>query len=650
MPNPSDMIEHGASWAAIDAVLQTGGAGIRAIKGLLEKNIEAGANPYELINKISRGLEENGVNLEKIEDVSESVFSTLRKETELAEEIAANSQVKGQKLRDRKVEKKFWDDIKTEVPEEIEAPSLKSKLKDIEREKVSTEQLDQIAERAESSQDLGESVQSDIKRRVKAAKDEYKPRYDLVAEATTEMTPNANSVVRKAYDKFDKIRGTFRTTPEDYSKTLGIVENLMRDLGGIFEVSQNGTIKSLTATNPITFEKLMELGRRSGSLAKYGNINPAIRDIVKDVNQQIKSMIREELKPQPELYKMWTEAEKIFMEKAKTFDNPIIKKIRNPNFKTEDISKMIKKPSDLQKVKEAVSPQQYKEIQRELLEEMNGMKSDKAEKFYREMKRHLDEDSRKLADEIILSKKPIDKMTSMDKNKELERWVTNKINQPAKSRDLAGMWNDKAGNARIREAIKDNPNKKEIIEYLQNQKIQSASKKWVNDSGKLSAREIKDWLSNPQNRKAIEDVAGKDGLKFIDDVANFQKKSSQRLKVYNKLKDKPLKEFTPPSKRGDEIIEKFKTKVEKEKYPFATKAQDLWDNLGEGAKDIITLFGLFKFGVYKTLMGRKAAPILLRIAKNPRLRNVFRKAMDSKNSNPWVIYGLWKNLDIENED
>lgn len=650
VPDYSDVIEHGASWAALDAILQTGGAGWNAIKGALERNIKSGANGYEVLNKMSKELQENGVNLEKIDEFAEEAFQFLDREANAAEQRAANPDVRGRDLRDRKVEKKYWEEIEEKIPQEFEAPEIEIDPSELPRDPVAEESLDTLAERPQDSTELGEGVQKDVDRRVVAARNEYKPRYDLAAEDATGVHPNTNKVARNAWEKFEEIRGDFSTRPEDYDKTLGILESLMKDLGAQFERNEAGEITGLLFSNEIPMDKLMELGRRSGRMANYGNINPKIRDAVKTVNQDIKQLIRDNLKKErPEAYEMWKEAEKIYTKKAKIFDNPTVMKIRNEEFKAEDISKMIKKPSDLGKIKEAVSPEEFKKIQRELLGEMNEMSYDKAQKFYRELKRHMDGDARKLADEILLSKKPITKMSNADKNRELERWVTNKVNQPVPSAALNKLWDSKLGQQRIRNALKDNPNKDSIIEFLQNQKIQNSSKKWIKESGEFNYGEMKNWLSKKQNREAVRDVAGQDGVKFLDEVANFANKAKQREKIYETLAKKPLSQFKPP-KRGDEIIEQFKQKIKKADSPLVTKVEDLWNSIPKEDKDILTLFGMFKFGVYKALFLKKIIPHILNAAKHPRLRNSIRSAMETKSTNPWVLYSTWKGLGNELEE
>lgn len=649
VPDYGDVIEHGASWAAIDAILQGGGATARAIKGALEKNIKSGENAYEVLNKMSKELQEKGVDLEKIDEVSEEAFQILNREGRAAEERAANPDVRGRNLRDRKVKKEYWEEIEEKVPGETEAPEVKLEPNELPREAVTEESLDTVATRAEDKMELGENVKKDVNRRVKASKDEYKPRYELASEAAIGEHPDTNKVVRNIWDNFDRIKGDFRSVPEDYQKTLGVLENLMKDMGAQFEKNEAGEVVGLMFSEKIPLDKLMELGRRSGRMAKYGNVNPAIRDAVKAANQDIKQLIRDTLKDNPEAYKMWTEAEKIFQEKARIFDNPTVMKIRKEGFKPEDIGTMIKKPSDLQKVKEAVSPEQFAQIEREILAEMNDASYDKASKMFRELKRNMSEDSRKLADEILLSKKPAAKMSQGDKNKELERWVTNKVSQPVPSTALNKLWDSKLGNQRIRRSLQGNPNKEQIIEHLQNQKIQNASKRWIKESGQLDYGNLKEWLSKSQNRQAIREVAGQDGLKFMDELSRFSDKAKQKQKVYDLLQDKPLANFKPP-KRGDEIIQNLKKKITDTKYPLETKVKELWNSLSDETKTFIKLAGMFKFGVYKTLLGVKTAPMILEVAKSPRLRNAFRKAMDTKSTNPYVIYGLWKAIEPEEKE
>jgi len=649
VPDYSDVVEHGVTWGAIDAAIQLGGSSGRAIKSLLERNSAAGRNSYEILNKFSRALEKKGIDLNKIEDVAEEALSFFEEEAEKAEELASRPEVKSKNLRDKKVEELVFEKLEEKIPVEPKSPDLPEEKITEEAEQVTERELDTLTERAPDQQKLGSNTQKDVARRLRAVKAEYDAAYNIVSEASQELTPNANKIFRNNFTNYTRLARDLRTNPEDYQRTAGLIEDIFTDLGIIFERNADEQIIGWSGSNPVTMDQLMELGRRTGKLAKYGNTRPRVRDAIKNINHGIKRLIREELEDIPGGVEMWNEAEKLYENRIETFDNPTISKLREKKYKTEDVAKLLKTPTDLQRLKSATSPEQFKQIERELLSEMNDQSYDKAKKMYRELKRHMSEDSKKIADEILISKTPKGKLTPLDKKKKTEKWVADQISKPTKSKPLMDKWTSKKGNNEIRESLKGNPNEKEIIKYLEDRKLYESAGKWIKDTGEIDYSSFSKEMQDPLNRKAIESVAGKDGLSFADFLANNKKRRiGDKKKAFNTLKNQSLGKYRPPdakATRGDEIIQKFKRKVEKEKYPYITRSSELWDNLSSEVKTaLMVVFGVkAPFKAALSVLGGKK--FVLKILKNPVIRNATRELIMTKSTNPWILYGIMKSLD-----
>jgi len=134
----------------------------------------------------------------------------------------------------------------------------------------------------------------------------------------------------------------------------------------------------------------------------------------------------------------------------------------------------------------------------------------------------------------------------------------------------------------------------------------------------------------------------------MDSLSNRRRQIKTRAKVMEKIGNKPLKgQRIPDTMRGDEIVEKFKKKIQTEKYPYITKAEDLWGKLPDDAKSFMKLMFLVKAPVKYAISALGGKNFLIRTLKNPTLRNAARELLTTKSTNPYVIYGLAKKIGEE---
>jgi len=637
-----EIVQNGVTWALIDTLLMGGGKTASLLKGFFERGQKAGKNPYELLNKFTKNLIENKVNIEDIDAVSKEAIDYFGRNVAEAEANAVKPEFKSKSLREKKVDAEVFDTIESQLPKEPDVPVVKDRYRPENPTKITESELDVLVERSPSNQKLGNDIKKDISLQEKAARAEYEPAYELVKEATESVNPTTTNLIKSAESKRLKLGGRFKTKPADYDKTGQIIENIIEDLGGVRD--SNGNLIFEKGANQIPMSDLMELGKRTGQLAKYGDYKPSVRDAIKSLNQEIKKAIRESM-PDEDAKKMWEFAEGKFAEKSEIFNNSMISRIKSKNFNAEDVVKLIENPSDIQKIKKAISSEQYKSVERELLSKMNDASYDKSKKLFRELRQHVSEDSKKLAEEIILSKKPISKLTPKDKSQKLEKWVTDNLVKPTKSQSLLDSWLDPKMNQKIRKSLENNPNKKEIIDFLNKESAFRASKKIVNSEGVIDFQEFKKFVHNAGNRSILRSQVGEEGLKFLDSVAGSSDMLLKQKKIMSQLKNMPLKNFKVPSKRGDEIISKFADKISREKYPNITYVKDLMESLGDFPKGVLTSTGIYKFGPVKTAIAFGGWKFIEKIAKTPRLRNAFKKAMKTDTTNPYVLYSVWKGLE-----
>lgn len=710
LPNPEEMVEHAKSWATIGAVLNLPGYVGGAIKDYLQRNNLAGGNTYHLLRDASKDLIENNVNANKIDDVAENTLKFFEEQmgpykpvkppkteglTKEAEEaLGIPFEIEGRPsskdLRNSKISQEMFDRIEQDYPVPTDRPIVE-RTKGV-GEPVTEDTLDLISEKADSPKELGESVQDVVNEELGAIKEEYKPAYDLVEDYAGHHEAKTTNVANNTFRRMQKLKG-YSLTPQEYANTIRILEDVLDDVGAILERGENGVIEGLNGTHPIEVRRLLEANRRLGSIVKYDNIEPGVRDVLKKVRSEIKQTIKDTLEvADPDAFEMFNEAEKKFIEKSKRFSNRTVWKIRDPNFKGEDITSIIKKPSDLQRVKAAVSPEEFAKIERELLSEMNEMTSKRAEKFYRGIRKQMSDDARALADEILISKRPRAKLTPKEINQQYENMVTNELAKPGKSSKLINSWRDPVERVKIRRALKNNPNKDKIISYLQRNSTAETFKGVVGRDGVLNQDALKKVLKQPGTKEALRDLGGEEAVTFFEKLDSLSKKSKknaerfERLQEINEvkaseyskdklskiaeankaaaekkaareaktlfqLKSTPTKTVTGKgraakisydAKRGEEIINNVKDNIRKQKFPMMTKMKDIYEKLGPVGKTILGTVGLIKFPLAKVAAVVGGEKLLMHMAENPRLRNAIRKAMITRSSNPYEVYAAWK--------
>lgn len=416
-----NMIEHGTTWALLDAALK--GLGVPAkyvytkIRGLVGNAAKA-ANTTEVkvLNDLMSNLEESGVDLSDAEKTYKTAVSILKNPQEFKPSGKLN-----------KATPEFFNVIPesptTKLPEEMSPSALIEGLEKgadenlvtsfIENTKVPAQplietELEAFSPRAETENQLGINIQEDIQRQFEGAQQEYTPLYEEVQKAAETIQHSPRRSINVALELVKELN-SLKTRPEGYQKVINSVNDSLHDMG--YRVIEGEGKIRLTDLNgnevptsgrgsfsKVPLSKTMELGRRFNKIIDYDIIGASVKSKLKPLVREVKNDIRRALPPR--LQVDFNKAEEMYGRTAERFSNDRMFKIRGEE-RPEQIATLLSSPTDLKHLRDTLSPQQYRQVEREVLSQLESSTYDKAKSSLREVTSLLSEDAKRMAQEIL---------------------------------------------------------------------------------------------------------------------------------------------------------------------------------------------------------------------------------------------------------
>lgn len=703
MPSTEDVLANGATWAALDGALQLAGLGGRFAKSLLSKAKSLKKPPMSVLNDTINELKSQGVNFSEPDRVNAAALSILEKPQAKA--------TKELKLPDKKpltktesIARMELDNAISQGAKDLQGKKLTNKIEALSRDvvplsepyvpenlnaveiaeetgnKALEERISGISQRATTERELGQNVQNDIKSRLQEAKDSYQPAYQLAEEAaqTIHHVPvNTASTATSILKSIDSLK----TKPPGYARVISDLENVLTDAGFVIQRDANGAISEvISSTNP-SLNKTMELGRRLNEIINFDTIEKTAQDRLKPVVRAVKQDVRNALRKNTEALEMFENAEREFAESAQKFGRDSIKAIRSSEA-TEKVANIIKSPTALADIKAVVSQQQFAQIERELLEKMKGMTEDKAKTLYRELRPSLSTDAQSVAEEILESKLPREAPSRAEKiTKNIKDSIFNDLARSAETGErpstVLNLWKTKRGQQIIKDSLKDNPNKSEILKYLQDQSFYDFASTFVDVSGKVDYKKFNKLLKDPTTIENIRMVGGEEAVAFFKNIENLSKRIDSNVALMEKIPTKEqdkvgktllrrakernqklspehrvaieaLQESPKTAQKGTEILKGTKRANESaQKSTWQYKIDDYFKTLGVKPKLLFHLLGISHFGI-GSVAATGSYELLMKLAKSPRAREAFKRAASSR-TDPTAFFIALENLNQETE-
>lgn len=659
LPSSETFLEHGATWAVLDGALQAAGASGRFAKALLSKSKKVKKPEWKVINETINEMRKDGVDFTNPERVQAKALSLLEEGAQNNTSNVGRSESKA--LSERKVEQKFFDKLESQsipepyFPREFEAIEV---IDNVANEQVQAS-MEALSPRVSTQKQLGENIKEGVGSAMKAAEAEYAPAYQLAEEAaanTKTLVPQNTAKV--ATETLKAIQG-LKTKPEGYNQVTKALENTLEDAGFVINKDPSGQVDFAVSNQEVYPNKLMELARRLNKIIKYDSIDKSVQDRLKPVVQAIKKDIKTGLQETPGAVEMFEAAERDFGKSATKFGKDSIRRIRKLE-EGEKVAKLIRNPSTLADLKEILPEDRFKEVERELLEHMQSQNEDKARAFYREIRPSLNPEAQAIGEEILESKiprsDPSRKEALRSKTKEVVLNDLSKASVIGERPEAAlKLWKTKEGQQLIKESLKDNPNKKEVIDYLSNQSLKDMSSSIISPQGSINFKKLNEFLKDPASINNLKLVGGEEGVQFLKQLETLSNRAEKNLSIMEgrigKGGAKARAEVEDALERkGKERFRKIKEKEEsKSKDSLFYKMDDFLKDYGIKTKGLLGLIGIAKFGIPGVIETAAAYELIRRLIKSKPLQKAIRQAAGPR-TDPKYIVGAYEAINKAIQD
>jgi len=584
-PSTDTIIEQGTKWGLLDVGLRALGWSGRFAKGLYDVSVETGKPVIEVLENVVKEAGSNvkdiaqkalsfleGKSLKQIEAEAFEKLATKDISPQAVEERVQQAKID---LRERKVSQELMDRVGAEsqikfepyLPKEFEAEAI---AEEVLSEDL-TNRIESSAQRAPSELDLGKNIKGDIERTVETAKKETDALYDIAKQVEKESYPTLQKTADSIVEQINKLQGKgLKTKPEGYDKAAKQLRNVLTDLGYAIEQDASGNVVRAVENSRKPLSTVIDVKRRLNNIINYDLLETSANDFLKDPAFKLREEIRNGYGAKnSEARKAFEEAEKKFGEFAEKKGKKSIRNIRQSE-KPESIAKTIKTPSGLADVKEVVSPEQFAQVEREILEHIKGLNEQKAAEYYREIRPAMSTESKSLAEEIIQSKAP---KNSPNRKVAQREAIQNKAVEDIARATITGerpevalkLWKTTEGQQLIKNTLENNPNKAEVLKYLEEQSFKDFASSVVKPDGKVDFKSLNNLLADKATAANIRLVAGEEGYQFLKNLEQLSKRVEKNASIIEGKIDKGSareresirKEI---DKKGQERLKKTKQK------------------------------------------------------------------------------------------
>lgn len=689
IPSAEEVVEHGAEWAAIDLGLQgLGGAakGIGAagkfVSGLISRSNVTGLPKKEIVNNIANEIKKAGIELTQSEKVAETALELLQRPIEEAEiqagkqakliaedqikneikavkeEIITPKQLKNKKISEAPINSLLKEKQVLSEPYQPNFINLTSEAEALENT-VIRNRIESVGERAVSEEVLGDSIKENLESQLESQKSEYRPLYTQAEEAAELIHHIPTNTAREAGQRLVRI-SRLRTRPEGYPNVITKLENVLEDAGFTVQRNQSGVIEQIIQNNEVPVSDLIELGKRLNEIIDFEAVEPTVKDALRGVVRAVKQDIRIGLEAAPDALAAFELAEEAHANVARRF-SPLTKlrKIEAG----EKIAKMAESPSVLSDLQQTLSAQQMLQVEREMLEKISTQSHEKAEKTLREVGRHLSENNRNLAREIVEAKNPHNPSLRRNIIREgILEDVSNAFTTGQRPAKTLNLWKTSKGQRIVRESFRGSPNWPGVKNYLEQQSFNDMFSS-VLEKGRINPSKLNDFMSDPAIINDIRSQGGEEAVLFFKDltkkIKQIEKNSSILQKklpedLFTKVKDKT--EWRD-SEAGRAILKRMKSKD----YPAISKFESWKDwmkeTLGLKTQAAMTVFGAAKLGagaaatasvlgIPGTVVGMVGYRVMNKLLTSSSFRKAFKQAA-KHHIDPLKFILAWEQLGEE---
>lgn len=657
VPSQNEVLKHGFEWAALDAALRTvGGVGAFAI-GIAKQARKAKKPEFKIVNDVYTGLRNQGVDVGTDKRAGAKALSILEDMQATKKHSERNSIKTVDQLKFKNAEDSIGELAEPILPNAPKESLNVNSMVESSENAALRQRIDSVGQRFTTETELGQEVQSGISKAKEEAKAQYKPFYKQVEDQSRFITVNPKKTAKLGGDMIELME-EMKTNPAGYKSVVKTLEDTLHDVGYLVQRDKAGVIEDIIQTGDIPMNKLIELGRRLNEVVKYDALEWNVKDKLKSIVKAVKEDIRSGLKNADEdVLAAFELAEESFGINAEKFGRDSIKKIRGTQG-LEAIPKQVESATALNDLRDVLTPQQMKNVERDMLEKMNRMTESKAEDFLRKVKAGLSEESQSIADDIIRSKRPINKQSIQSRTERMHEAIDNDLitamntgKRPTKTLEL---WQNDRGQKLVKDALESNPQKKELVEYLQKQTLQDMAKSIIGKDGHIDPKKLTELMDNPAIRNNLRGLGGQEAVDFFEQLSKRSeslKKNAQELLSENLSKDQSILKkphgqneiIIPAEKSSGEKGAKILKRMAKKDYPLAVKIKEAMDLIGFNGKVALNLFTFMKFGFVKGALIPIFGNIVQKMATSNKVRKAFIEA-SKQHTDPLAFIAAIENL------
>jgi hypothetical protein len=499
---PLGQFATGGLFAATPLLLAKGKIGV-------EKGIELGKSLFkagEMPQGVPKFLEESGTK-KALADLELSSKNLLGRTAKISEEsISKFEDLAG------KVSKPAFEDVGTFRATDIEKDILKANEGRI---------LDTISPGANTEKQAWEGIQKYVEGNFEALKNTYSKLYDTVQSQARNIGVIPRETAEAASKIYTDLQESIVKAPEEGGVKKAL-EELVRTLQ---PMTEGGLVE-------IPLSQLMAGKRSINRLLQKSDIIPGPVDLLKPVSAAMKQDTLKALE-NTALRPVFEAAENQFAEAQRVFNNDAVKKLRKTQ-NAEEMGNFFNKPSNLEKLKEAISDNQVVQdfTDRMVVENIASKNKAFAKELANENKQFLSKKAQDGLDKIL---EYGDTLTSKGQ-KSLARG--NVLNDIQKAFDTGSrpdftlkMMRDPKGYGLVKDTLNRSPKGKRMFKALQRMTFEDMINSVVGKDKQIDFEKAKDILANPHMKTVLKESMGEEGLKFFEKLETYGKNITQNLQT-----------------------------------------------------------------------------------------------------------------------
>lgn len=270
---------------------------------------------------------------------------------------------------------------------------------------VTEESAPNLGPRYDTRKEFGEGMQFNINANIKRAKDSYEPKYKAAKAEMKDIRANPNEAAKIVEEGIKSIE-RFKVRPQGYEKARRDLYDIISDFGFGIEAGENGELKRIVVPKELEHnaDDLVELSKRVSELADYDTLEPSTKKVFNRIAAALKSDAKAATESKSKnALKLFNQAEAEYARNAQRLGRKNIVKIRKLE-DTEQVASMIEGSTALADLKAVMDPKQFKEVERELFENLVERSPKQIRKFLKENDKLLSNEFKQITNDLIIEK------------------------------------------------------------------------------------------------------------------------------------------------------------------------------------------------------------------------------------------------------